>query len=127
MARILGVDVPNEKPIVISLTYIYGIGRVTAQKVLKATKIDPTVRAKDLTEQQVARLYEYIDKNIVAEGSLKQKIFQDVKLLKDIRCYRGIRHKVGLPVRGQNTRRNARTRKGKAVAVGGLNRKLEKK
>lgn len=127
MARILGVDIPNEKRVDISLSYIYGIGRVSASKILAATKIDPATRTKDLTEAQISKLYEFIEKNFVTEGSLKQRVFQNIKRLKDIRAYRGLRHKAGLPVRGQNTRKNAHTRKGKKAAVGGLNRKLDKK
>jgi small subunit ribosomal protein S13 len=128
MARILGVDIPNEKRVEVALTYIYGIGPTTSKKILAATQVNPDTRAQSLTEQEIARIYDYIEKNIVIEGALKQKVFQNIKRLKDIRSYRGLRHKVGLPVRGQNTRKNARTRKGRAkVAVGGLNKKLEKK
>ncbi len=128
MARILGVDIPNEKRVEIALRYIYGIGPTSASKILEATQIDPNIRAKNLSEPQIAKIYDYIEKNLVIEGALKQKVFQHIKRLKDIRSYRGIRHKVGLPVRGQNTRKNARTRKGRAkVAVGGLNKKLDKK
>lgn len=128
MARILGVDIPNEKRVVIALTYIYGIGPTTSKQILTATQISPDTRVSKLSEAEIAKLYDYIEKNIVIEGTLKQRVFQNVKRLKDIRAYRGIRHKIGLPVRGQNTRKNARTRKGRAkVAVGGLNKKLEKK
>jgi small subunit ribosomal protein S13 len=127
MARILGIDIPNEKRIEISLTYIYGIGPVLSKQILDATKINPDTRTKDLTENEIGKLYEYIDKNFVTEGALKQRVFQNIKRLKDIRSYRGMRHKAGLPVHGQNTRKNARTRKGKGVTVGGLNKKLDKK
>lgn len=117
MARIVGVDIPNEKRIEIALTYIYGVGPTTAKRILDATKVDPSTRVKDLTEADMAKMYEFIDKNVVVEGTLRQKIFQNVKRLKDIRTYRGNRHKVGLPVRGQNTRKNARTRKGKNAPI----------
>ncbi|BCX13496.1 MAG: 30S ribosomal protein S13 [Candidatus Dojkabacteria bacterium] len=127
MARIVGVEIPNEKPIEISLTYIHGIGRSTSQKILKAVNVDPTTRVKDLSNDEIKRIYQYIEKNIPTEGQVKQKVFMNIKRLKDIRCYRGIRHKLGLPVRGQNTRKNARTRKGKGVAVGGLKVKVTKK
>ena len=125
MARIIGVDIPNEKRVEIALTYIYGIGPTTAKKILADTGINPDTRAKDLSEREVSKLYEYIDKNLVVEGTLKQRVFQHIKRLKDIRSYRGIRHKLGLPVRGQNTRKNAKTRKGRGMTVGGL--KKEKK
>lgn len=128
MARIVGVDIPNEKRVEASLTYIHGIGPATAQKILRVTNIDAAKRTKDLTEQELGRIYEYIEKNLMVEGSLKQKVFQHIKRLRDIHAYRGLRHKVGLPVRGQRTRKNARTRKGRSkVAVGGLKIKLTKK
>lgn len=118
MARIVGVEIPNEKRIEAALVYIHGIGPITAKKILESTKIDPSIRAKDLTEADIKKLYDYIEKNIIVEGALKQRVFQDIKRLKDIRTYRGLRHKAGLPVRGQNTRKNARTRKGRTkVAV----------
>ena len=127
MPRILGVDIPNEKRIEISLRYLYGIGPKRAKDILTATKVNPDTRAKDLTQQELSKLYEEIEKNYKIEGELKQDIFTNVKRLKDIRAYRGNRHKVGLPVRGQNTRKNARTRKGKVkLAVGGLNKKVTK-
>lgn len=113
MARIVGVDIPNEKRILIALTYIYGIGKKTSKDILEATKIDPSKRTKDLTDAELSKLYEYIDKNLAVEGTLRQKVFQHIKRLKDIRAYRGLRHKAGLPVRGQNTRKNASTRKGR--------------
>lgn len=127
MARLVGVEIPNDKRIEVALTYIYGIGLSSSKKILKETGINPNVRVKDLKDTDIRKLYEYIDKNISTEGVVKQKIFLAVKRLKDIRAYRGIRHKVGLPVRGQNTKSNARTRKGKAPAVGGLKLKLTKK
>jgi small subunit ribosomal protein S13 len=128
MARIVGVEIPNEKRVEIGLTYIYGVGRTTAKKILAAVNIDPSTRVKDLTNGEIKRIYDYIEKNIPTEGQVKQQVFMNIKRLKDIRCYRGIRHKLGLPVRGQNTRKNARTRKGKSGGpVGGLRVKITKK
>lgn len=112
MARIAGIDLPKEKRIEIGLTYIYGIGRPTAIKILKATNIDPDVRVKDLTDEQENALRTYIDKNIKVEGDLHREVELNIKRLKDIGCYRGVRHRKNLPVRGQNTKQNARTRKG---------------
>lgn len=117
MARIVGVDIPNEKRVEIALTYIYGVGLHTSQKILAATKINPNTRVKDLADTEISALYEFIDKNILVEGNLRQKIFMNIKRLKDIRSFRGLRHKVSLPVRGQNTRKNARTRKGKNAPI----------
>jgi len=127
VARLVGVEIPNEKRVEIALTYIYGIGLSTSQKILGATKVDPNTRVKDLEDTEIRKLYEYIDKNVQTEGVVKQKTFLAIKRLKDIRSFRGIRHKVGLPARGQNTKSNARTRKGKSAAVGGLKLKLAKK
>ncbi len=112
MARIAGIDLPKEKRIEIGLTYIFGIGRPTANKILKATGIDPDVRVKDLTGDQENALRTYIDKNIKTEGDLHREVELNIKRLKDIGCYRGVRHRKNLPVRGQNTKQNARTRKG---------------
>ena len=112
MARIGGVDLPNEKRVEIGLTYIYGVGRVTANKILSATGINPDTRVKDLTEAETGKIREYIDKHLVVEGDLKREVGMNIKGLQEIGCYRGIRHRKGLPVRGQNTRSNARTRKG---------------
>ena len=112
MARIVGVDLPNEKRVEIGLTYIYGIGRVTSNKVLKDTGIDPDTRVKDLTEEQIGKIREYLDKNLTTEGELRRVVNMNIKALQEIKSYRGIRHKAGLPVRGQNTKSNARTRKG---------------
>ena len=123
MARLLGVEVPNEKRVVIGLTYIYGIGKKISQDILKHTNIDESVRVKNLSDVELKKLYDYIDKNVPTEGKVKQQIFRNIKRLKDIRSYRGIRHKLGLPVRGQNTRKNAKTRKGRSATVGGLKRK----
>ncbi len=125
-ARIAGVDIPLEKRIEISLSYIKGIGRKVAGKVLEDTGIDPNRRTKDLTQTEIKTINSLIEKDYVVEGELRQKMFRDIKRLKDIRSYRGVRHKLGLPVRGQRTRTNAVTRKGKNIAVGGLKRKIEK-
>lgn len=127
MARIVGVNLPLNKRIEIGLTYIYGIGLTTSKKILESTKIDPNTRVKDLNSTQIKLLNDYIGREIKVEGELKQIVFRNVKRLKDIKCYRGLRHRVGLPVHGQNTRKNARTRKGKSLAVGGLKRKVDKK
>ena len=112
MARIVGVDLPNEKRVEIGLTYIYGIGRVTSNQVLKATGIDPDTRVKDLTEEQIGKIREYLDKNLTTEGELRRVVNMNIKALQEIKSYRGLRHKASLPVRGQNTKSNARTRKG---------------
>lgn len=111
MARIAGVDLPREKRVEIGLTYIYGIGRATSNKILAATGINPDTRVKDLTEEEVQLLRTEIDKRPV-EGDLRREVALNIKRLKEINCYRGIRHKKGLPVRGQNTKNNSRTRKG---------------
>ncbi|MBN2909297.1 MULTISPECIES: 30S ribosomal protein S13 [Polycladomyces] len=112
MARIAGVDLPREKRIEIALTYIYGIGRSTAKKILAETGINPDTRTRDLTEDEVSKLRSYIDKNLIVEGDLRREVALNIKRLIEIGCYRGIRHRRGLPVRGQRTKTNARTRKG---------------
>ncbi len=112
MARIAGIDLPKEKRVEIGLTYIYGIGRPTADKILAETGVNPDTRVKDLTEDEVQRLREYIDKNVVTEGDLHRDVSLSIKRLMEIGCYRGVRHRKGLPVRGQSTKQNARTRKG---------------
>ena len=112
MARIAGVDLPREKRVEIGITYIYGIGRPTATKILKATGINPDTRVKDLTEEDVSKLREYIDHNFKVEGELRSEVNLNVKRLMEIGCFRGVRHRKGLPVRGQSSKRNARTRKG---------------
>lgn len=127
MARLVGVDIPNDKRVVVGLTYIYGIGSTISKKILTDTRIDLSKRVKDLSPEDLKKLYDYIEKNVQVEGQVKQKSFLAVKRLKDIRSYRGNRHKLGLPVRGQNTRTNAKTRKGRSIAVGGLNNKITKK
>jgi small subunit ribosomal protein S13 len=112
MARIAGVDIPRDKRVEVSLTYIYGIGRPTSNKILKHLGINPDTRVKDLTEDEVNKIREYIDKNIKVEGDLRREVALNIKRLIEIGCYRGIRHRRGLPVRGQRTKTNARTRKG---------------
>lgn len=117
MARIAGVDLPREKRVEIGLTYIFGIGLSTSQKILAATGINPDTRVKDLTEEDVSKLREYIDKNLHVEGDLRREVGLNVKRLVEIQCYRGVRHRKGLPVRGQRTKTNARTRKGPAKTI----------
>ena len=112
MARIAGVDLPNEKRVEIGLTYIYGIGRHTSNIILKETGINPDIRVKDLTEEQIGQIREYMDKNLTTEGELRRVVSMNIKTLQEIKCYRGMRHKNHLPVRGQNTKSNARTTKG---------------
>ncbi len=117
MARIAGVDLPREKRTEVGLTYIYGIGPSTAKKILEATGVNPDTRVKDLTEENVSKLREYIDKNVQVEGDLRRSVGLDIKRLVEIQCYRGVRHRKGLPVRGQRTKTNARTRKGPAKTI----------
>ncbi|CAB1255935.1 ribosomal protein S13 [Ruminococcaceae bacterium BL-6] len=112
MARIAGIDLPRDKRIEIGLTYIFGIGRKTADDILKATGVDPEIRVRDLSEEDTAKLREYIDHNCRVEGDLRRDVAYDIKRLIEISCYRGIRHRKGLPVRGQRSKTNARTRKG---------------
>lgn len=119
MARIAGVDLPREKRVEIALTYIYGIGRPSANKILQETGINPDTRVKDLTEDEVNKLRECIDKNYIVEGDLRRNVALSIKRLMEIGCYRGLRHRRGLPVRGQRTKTNARTRKGPKRAVAG--------
>ena len=119
MARIAGVDIPNAKRVEIALTYIYGIGRKSAQDILAATGIDPDTRAKDLSEEDVAKLRDEIEENYKVEGDLRRDVAMDIKNMIEINCYRGIRHRKGLPVRGQRTKTNARTRKGPARTIAG--------
>lgn len=119
MARIAGVDLPRDKRVELALTYIFGIGLKTSQDILAATGINPDTRARDLTEDEVAKLREYIDKNHLVEGDLRREISLNIKRLVEIGCYRGRRHRLGLPVRGQNTKNNARTRKGPKKTVMG--------
>ena len=112
MARIAGVDLPNNKRVEIGLTYIYGIGLTTAKKIISETGINPDTRVKDLSENDVAKLREYIEHNLRVEGDLRSEVSLSIKRLIEIGCYRGVRHRKGLPVRGQSSKRNARTRKG---------------
>lgn len=123
MARIAGVDLPREKRLEIGLTYIYGIGRVISNRICEATNISADIRVKDLTDDQVAKLRNYIEHNVIVEGDLRKKVSLDIKKLNEMGCYRGIRHRKGLPVRGQNTRNNARTRKGPKRVVAGSSKK----
>ncbi len=119
MARIAGVDLPRDKRIEVALTYIYGIGPAKSVEILEATKVNPDTRVRDLTEDEIARLREVIDKNLIVEGDLRRQVNMNIKRLIDIGSYRGLRHRRGLPVRGQNTKTNARTRKGPKRAIGG--------
>ena len=112
MARISGVDLPNEKRVEIGLTYIYGIGRTSSNKILAETGINPDTRVKDLTEEEIASIRKHIEANYTVEGELRKDVALDIKRLKEIRCYRGLRHIANLPVRGQSSKQNARTRKG---------------
>ena len=117
MARIAGVDLPKNKRVQIGLTYIYGIGQSTADKILAGTGVNSDTRVKDLTESDVAKLRDYIDKNCVVEGDLRREVALDIKRLVEIGCYRGVRHRKSLPVRGQRTKTNARTRKGPVKTI----------
>ena len=119
MARLFGVDLPREKRIEIGLTYIYGIGNSTSKKILAETGVDPDIRVKDISESDLQKIREYIDKNLTVEGDLHREVSQNVKRLMEIGCYRGLRHRRGLPVRGQRTHTNARTRKGPRKQIGG--------
>ena len=119
MARIAGVDLPREKRVEISLTYIFGIGRPSSRKILEQAGINPDTRVKDLTEEEVAKLREIIEKSYQVEGDLRRQVSMDIKRLMDLGCYRGLRHHRGLPVRGQKTKTNARTRKGPKRTAGG--------
>lgn len=117
MARIAGIDLPKDKRIEIALTYIYGIGQKTATKILNKTGVNPDTRVKDMSEDDVAKLREYIDHNITVEGDLRRNVALNIKRLTEIGCYRGLRHRRGLPVRGQRTKTNARTRKGPVKTI----------
>lgn len=132
MARIAGVDIPEDKIVEVSLTYVYGIGKSLSKEILETAKINLLTegkalkRVRDLTGDELNRIRGVLETNYKVEGELRTQSFQNIKRLKEIKCYRGIRHKLGLPVRGQRTRCNAHTRKGKNIAVGGLKRTLEK-
>jgi small subunit ribosomal protein S13 len=117
MARIAGVDLPRDKQVEISLTYIYGIGRTTSRRILATAEIDPSTRVRDLAESEVSRLREVIDRNYRVEGDLRREVAMNIKRLQEIGCYRGIRHRRGLPVRGQRTRTNARQKRGQRKTV----------
>ena len=119
MARIAGVDLPREKRVEVGLTYIFGIGLPTSQKILKGIGLSPDTRVKDLTEQQISKLREYIEHHVKVEGDLRREVSLNIKRLVEIGCYRGVRHRRGLPVRGQNTKTNARTRKGPKRTIAG--------
>ena len=119
MARIAGVDIPREKRLEVSLTYIYGIGNTLAHQICEATDVDPDTRVRDLTDEEVTRLRNYIDANLQVEGDLRRDVSQDIKRKMEINCYQGIRHRKGLPVHGQRTHTNARTRKGPKKTVAG--------
>ena len=126
MARISGVDVPREKRVEIALTYIYGIGRTTAQQICDATDVNRDTRVRDLTDDEVGRMRVYIDQNLQVEGDLRREVTQDIKRKMEIGCYQGIRHRRGLPVRGQRTHTNARTRKGPKKTVAGKKKAVRK-
>ncbi len=119
MARIAGVDIPREKRLEVSLTYIYGVGTTTAQQICAATGVDGDTRVRDLTDEEVIRLRNYIDANLEVEGDLRRDVSQDIKRKMEINCYQGLRHRRGLPVHGQRTHTNARTRKGPKKTVAG--------
>ncbi|HRN90629.1 MAG TPA: 30S ribosomal protein S13 [Candidatus Saccharibacteria bacterium] len=127
MARIAGVTIPSEKQVETALTYIYGVGPKFAKSILAAAKVEPTTRVKDLTEAEEQRIREVIDADYNVEGDLQRQVTNNIKRLKDVNAYRGLRHKAGLPVHGQRTRTNARTRKGRAIAVGGTQKKAASK
>ena len=127
MARIAGITIPSEKQVQIAITYIYGIGKKHSRDILAAAKIEPTTRVKDLTEAEEQRIRDIIDKDYTVEGDLQRLVTNNIKRLKDIKSYKGVRHISGLPVNGQRTRTNARTRKGRAVAVGGAQPKAASK
>ena len=123
MARISGVDLPREKRIEVGLTYVYGVGRSTARKILKETGVDPDTKVRDLAEGEVAMIPTYVDQNVQVEGDLRREVNQNIRRLIDIGTYRGIRHRRGLPVRGQRTKTNARQRKGPKPSIGGRKKK----
>ena len=127
MARVAGTNIPNEKRVEVGLTYIYGIAITSSKKILAQLKIDPNTRVKDLTEDTLASLREYIDKNYKVEADLSRTVTSNIKRLKDIKAYRGLRHSAGLPVRGQRTKTNARTKRGKKVTVGSGRKKAAAK
>ena len=123
MARIAGVDLPREKRIEVGLTYIFGVGRSTARKILTETGVDPDTKVRDLAEGEVAKMRTYVDQNVQVEGDLRREVNQNIRRLIDVGTYRGIRHRRGLPVRGQRTKTNARQRKGPKPSIGGRKKK----
>jgi small subunit ribosomal protein S13 len=127
MARISGVTIPTDKQVWVALTYVYGIGPKTSHDILAAAKVEPTVRVKDLTDAEIARIQDYINENFTVEGELQRIVAGNIKRLKDINAYRGLRHKANLPSRGQRTKTNARTRRGKKTTVGGTAKKVASK
>lgn len=127
MARISGVTIPSEKQVHIGLTYVYGIGHTTSVKILKEAKVEETVRVKDLTDAEISRIQEIINNDLVVEGELQRVVTGNIKRLKDINAYRGLRHKANLPSRGQRTKTNARTRRGRKLTVGGTAKKVASK
>jgi len=127
MARISGVTIPNDKQIWVALTYVYGIGPKTADDILASAKVERTVRAKDLTDAEISRIQEYINENLTVEGELQRITAANIKRLKEIKAYRGLRHSANLPARGQRTKTNARTRRGRKVTVGGTAKKVASK
>jgi len=127
MARISGVTIPSDKQVQIALTYVYGVGPKTAGDILSAAKVEPTVRVKDLTDAEISRIQEFINENYTVEGELQRIVAGNIKRLKDINAYRGLRHKMNLPSRGQRTKTNARTRRGRKLTVGGTAKKTPSK
>jgi small subunit ribosomal protein S13 len=127
MARISGVTIPTDKQVWVALTYVYGIGPKSSADILTAAKVEPTVRVKDLTDEEIGRIQEYINEHFLVEGELQRVVAGNIKRLKDINAYRGLRHKQNLPSRGQRTKTNARTRRGKKVTVGGTAKKVASK
>ncbi len=127
MARISGVTIPSEKQIQIALTYVYGLGPKTAADILAATKVEPTIRVKDLTDVEISRIQDFINETYTVEGELQRIVAGNIKRLKDINAYRGMRHKANLPSRGQRTKTNARTRRGRKTTVGGTAKKVASK
>jgi len=127
MARIAGVDIPRDKRVDISLRYIYGIGPTTASRIVAQTQVNPATKVRDLTDEEVSRIREVIDKEVVVEGDLRREVRQNIQRLIEINCYRGVRHRRGLPVRGQRTRTNARTKRGARRTVAGKRKSVAKK